>query len=82
MADLDVMALLEDHEPRKLYPHSLFSIGISSGPYEGVGTVVLVHATMGEKRFEFRLTAENARFAARAFATAADNADAANANPT
>jgi hypothetical protein len=77
--DMDTQSIVLDENGKHVYPHTLFSIGISAEPFDAViGHVVLVHATMGESRFEFRFTAENARSVARMFLDAADNADAAN----
>jgi hypothetical protein len=66
----DVSALLtyRDGEP-SLYRHSTLSVGFARQDEQAI---VVMHATMGEARFEFRFTPENARFIARHMLACAD----------
>lgn len=71
MTDFDVPGTLQT-----VYPHTLFSIGISD---QDDKAIVIVHAMMGAQKFEFRFTPDNARIVAQAFSESAANADAENA---
>lgn len=66
---MEAVGFLEANKGKEIYPHSLFAVGV---PVDGgLGKIVLIHVLMGEARFEFRMTPENARRTAEALIAAA-----------